>query len=619
MRVYTHFTLSEREYLEAKLKEGESFRQIAKALGRSPSTISREVKRNWSKKAGHYHHWNANNCYKFRRKKCHRKNNLTKNPAAFAFALEKLLLFWSPEIIAGRWNQEHEDKISLRSIYRAVRAGAFPGVKPSSHFRRRGKPYANKKKSYTRYFDSSIHDREEIVNHRGRPGDFEGDTVYGSVGKGYLVTAVDRQSRFTVAAIAKDKTIESTNAAFIAALHKADFICPRTLTLDNGTEFLGFKELEQYVDYIPSVGYDYRRNPWYGYLPQDTSFQKKAEVQRDLSAAAGLLEALLPIQREIGEQYGISCGSLAETDAWNTFFALAEDSRLLTPALLNKAQFQQARTALEELQRQSADILAARAAIDALYDGDVYSLDGAADAKKLTRQFGSVFSRLFNAEYRQIITGLRLCRKDGKKPSYKEAVAAAECLADYQQKTVEFAQTEAPVKAFLGLAYQSIETEWAAIEREMNVLSSIFAKGLSFGNLERCPDFSAQQAGFAAYHQRLDAAFARCDAGTRSRAERYFDTSLMNVSAAAACDELHKAGSVFRKRFPCICLGTSANACIRFTLRAAAGWFRRPAAFRGFRIHRAFAFRAFAAHCRRSQRSCCRSAQFKPNQPCFCL
>ena len=49
MRVYTHLTLSEREYLEQKLKEGKSFRQIADALGRSPSTISREVKRNWNK------------------------------------------------------------------------------------------------------------------------------------------------------------------------------------------------------------------------------------------------------------------------------------------------------------------------------------------------------------------------------------------------------------------------------------------------------------------------------------------------------------------------------------------------------------------------------------------
>ena len=51
MRVYTHLTLSEREYLEAKLKEGKSLRWIATSLGRSPSTLSREVRRNWSKKA----------------------------------------------------------------------------------------------------------------------------------------------------------------------------------------------------------------------------------------------------------------------------------------------------------------------------------------------------------------------------------------------------------------------------------------------------------------------------------------------------------------------------------------------------------------------------------------
>lgn len=248
MRSYTHITLSEREYLEQKLKEGKSIRQIACALGRSPSTISREIKRNWSKKAKRYHHWNANNCYKYRRKNCHRKNNLTKNPKAFAYVWDKLLLFWSPEIIAGRWNMENNDKISMRSIYRAVKAGLFPEVKPSTHFRRKAKPYANKKKSYTLYFDRSIHDREEIANQRGRLGDYEGDTVYGSVGKGYLVTAVDRLSRLTVAAIAKDKTVESTNDAFIAAFDKAKNVPPRTLTLDNGTEYLGFKDLEKSLD-----------------------------------------------------------------------------------------------------------------------------------------------------------------------------------------------------------------------------------------------------------------------------------------------------------------------------------------------------------------------------------
>lgn len=289
MRVYTHLTLSEREYLEEKLKEGKSLRQIADALGRSPSTISRELKRNWSKKAKRYHHWNANNCYKFRRKKCHRKNNLTKNPAAFAYALEKLLLFWSPEIIAGRWNNEHEDKISYSSIYRAVRAGLFPGVKPNTHFRRKGKPYADKRKSFTQYFDSSIHDREEIANLRGRLGDFEGDTVYGSVGKGYLITGTDRKSRLAVAAISHDKTIESTNVALIAALTRDKRVPPITLTLDNGTEFLGFKDLEQAMDI--KVYFADTHSPWQRgsnenlnglfrfFFPRGTDFTKVTDEQ----------------------------------------------------------------------------------------------------------------------------------------------------------------------------------------------------------------------------------------------------------------------------------------------------------------------------------------------------
>lgn len=258
-------------------------------MGRSPSTISREVRRNWSKKKNRYHHWNANNCYKFRRKRCHRKNNLTKNPAAFAFVLENLLQFWSPEIIAGRWNKNHSDRISLRSIYRAVRAGAFPGVKASTHFRRKGKLYANQKKSYTQYFDKSIHDREEIIDLRGRLGDFEGDTVYGSTGKGYLVTAIDRRSRFLVAAIARDKTIESTNAAFRKAFERENLIQPLSLTLDNGTEFLGFKQLEQ--DLNLKVYFADPHAPWQRgsneninglirfFFPKGTDFNKVSDLQ----------------------------------------------------------------------------------------------------------------------------------------------------------------------------------------------------------------------------------------------------------------------------------------------------------------------------------------------------
>ncbi len=101
MKSYTHFTLSGREYLQESLEKGKSLRKFIAALGRSPSTISREVRRNWSKKANHYHHWHAQTNYKHRRKQCHRKNNLILNKEMYDFVFNGLLQYWSPEIIAG--------------------------------------------------------------------------------------------------------------------------------------------------------------------------------------------------------------------------------------------------------------------------------------------------------------------------------------------------------------------------------------------------------------------------------------------------------------------------------------------------------------------------------------
>jgi len=290
VKSYTHFTLSEREFLQENLEKGKSLREIAKILGRSPSTISREVRRNWSKKANHYHHWHAQTNYKHRRKACHRKNNLLANEEMFKFAWQGLLKYWSPEIIAGKWNSEHAERFSYSSVYRAVRAGLFPGIKPWTHFRRKAKPYSHQRKSYTRFFDSSIHDRDEAANERLRLGDFEGDTVYGSVGKGYLITAVDRKSRFLVAAIAQDKKKESTNAAFISAFANAEIkVKPLTLTLDNGTEFLAYKDLEKELGV--KVYFADTHSPWQRgsneninglirfFFPKGTNFNKVSEQQ----------------------------------------------------------------------------------------------------------------------------------------------------------------------------------------------------------------------------------------------------------------------------------------------------------------------------------------------------
>ena len=94
MKPYTHFTLFEREYLQESLKEGKSFRKIAEELGRSPSSISREVKRNFSKKKKRYHPWRATVLYIVRRKNCHRKPKIVAGTEMYEYISKCLQEFW---------------------------------------------------------------------------------------------------------------------------------------------------------------------------------------------------------------------------------------------------------------------------------------------------------------------------------------------------------------------------------------------------------------------------------------------------------------------------------------------------------------------------------------------
>ena len=293
--------------------------------------------------------------------------------------------------------------------------------------------------------------------------------------------------------------------------------------------------LEQYVDYIPSIGYDYRKNPWYGYINQDTSYQSKNEVKSDLSSISQFLQTLIPLQQEISEKYEIQCICVEDAQLWNSFFGFAAVSKLITPSLLNREHFDAVNSALRTLQGQSADILAARSVLSAVFDDDIYKLDGAAYHKKLTKQFSRTFSRFFNAEYKQLITDLRLCKKDGKKPSYNEAVAMTERLAYYQQRNLEFIEAEAPIKAFLGEAYHGVETEWNYVTEQMSAMEAIFSSSIAFGTLEHYDDFTSERGIFADYHQKLDETFAVCSADTFKRAGGYFDQTILNIHSAP-CD-----------------------------------------------------------------------------------
>lgn len=242
MSSYIHFTHDERICLHQLLKEGLGVREIARRLGRSPSTISREIKRNSSSKG--YHHRRAQILTVCRRRQ-QQRTALKPDSPQYSYTLEKLRDKWPPEAIANRYRMEHPGQIlSTSTIYRAIHRKAFPDISARKNLRRRGKNphyvHHNTSISPTR----RIPDWPDEIRERARLGDYEGDTVYGGKGKGLPVTLVDRRSRFLLAGRIMSRTAVETRE-MIQQLLEGHTV--KSISLDNGTEFAEFRLLEEHV------------------------------------------------------------------------------------------------------------------------------------------------------------------------------------------------------------------------------------------------------------------------------------------------------------------------------------------------------------------------------------
>lgn len=243
MQSYIHFTREERIKLEQLHKKGESIREIARQLGRSPSSVSRELRRNQSKN-GSYHNWRATVLYIVRKRKSHGPKRLREGTELYEFVCKGLDQYWSPECIAALWNKEHPtDRLSFSTIYRWLKAGLLIGYSRKKHLRRRGKRIQTKNANYnTIHPDRLIEQWPDEIKNRLRIGDWEGDTVYGGVGKGFLVTLVDRKSRYLTASLVMSRSPDDTRESMLRALNGMPV---KSISLDNGSEFARFHELEK--------------------------------------------------------------------------------------------------------------------------------------------------------------------------------------------------------------------------------------------------------------------------------------------------------------------------------------------------------------------------------------
>ena len=243
---YHQLTQEERYAITAQLMCGDSQTEIARALGRDRSTISRELRRNRTHHDDKYRAEKAHSYAVARRRRCRRRPQFTL--AEMALVARLLRKKWSAEQIAGTLKKRGTLHISHETIYRRIRWDKKIGGDLWRHTRIMSKfgrkRYRSRDSRGVLPGKRSIAERPPEVEQRQEFGHWEGDTVMGKDMRHCVLTLVERKTGYAILKKLTSRSKDEVTRAATRALrqHSRNF---RTLTLDNGTEFHDYAILEQ--------------------------------------------------------------------------------------------------------------------------------------------------------------------------------------------------------------------------------------------------------------------------------------------------------------------------------------------------------------------------------------
>lgn len=259
--VYSQLTLQERYYIEIEIKNGVSQNKIAKALGRSQGTISKEIARNTGKRG--YRHKQAHKIARKRHKEKIKSIKLTEDIKQFIES-ELRSNQSSPEQIAGRLKRLHGVSLHHETVYRYISQDRANKGELYLYLRHKQKPYRKRYASNTNSTKGIPHrvdidQRPKEVDDRLRVGDWEADTVIGANHKGAIVTLDERVSKLRLALPQISKAAQETKRSIIELLKPfSEFV--KTITFDNGKEFA------KHMDIASSLGCDtYFAKPYHSW------------------------------------------------------------------------------------------------------------------------------------------------------------------------------------------------------------------------------------------------------------------------------------------------------------------------------------------------------------------
>lgn len=288
-------TLKDREEISRGLAANQSLRSIARALHRSPSTISREVNRNGG--INRYRALDAD-WATWKRAKRPKTYLLAQYPKLHRLVTAKLRDNWSPEQIAGWLKLAYPDDVNLRVSHETIYKSLFIQTRGlfrkelRSHLRTKRKfRHARNHKAGSRgqIVDGiSISERPPEIEDRALPGHWEGDLIRGT-GNSHIATVVERQSRFTVLVKVDGKSTQNVVTALSKQMGNLPRLLQQSLTWDRGLELAAHTQftIETNMDvYFCDPGSPWQRGTNENtngllrqYFPKGTSLSRYSQSQ----------------------------------------------------------------------------------------------------------------------------------------------------------------------------------------------------------------------------------------------------------------------------------------------------------------------------------------------------
>jgi len=264
-KIYEQLSIEERTKIQMQLEAGLSPAAIALGLNRSPSTISRELRRNgWSRPkvrpgpgrplmAGGYRSEGAHKRARACRVMPRIQRRLQPGNALWGQVMEYLQSGYSPEQISGTLKLVHPEtptlQVSHETIYTAIYAMPRGELRKEvigwlrfGHTKRRPRARGEDRRGRIPAM-VSIHDRPPEIEERLIPGHWEGDLIKGAGNRSAVGTLVERTTLFTVLSRMENATAEAALSGFSHVLNRIEAQTRLSLTYDQGKEMTAHQQL----------------------------------------------------------------------------------------------------------------------------------------------------------------------------------------------------------------------------------------------------------------------------------------------------------------------------------------------------------------------------------------